>query len=523
MKVQQLYVTLVFLLGTSACELVGKCKTDADCQALHAEAYCYTGGYTKPGSDGICSYRASAPVESDKTPVKEAEKGPGDSSAKPEPAPGPPTIHRFGPAQAGYGTTLRIHGENFSTVSSENHVTLAGLPVPTANILSSTKTEITLKVPKNTLCTGPLQMCTGPVQLLVNDQTATSSATFSYELTATVTTFAGDGTAGLRDGLQEMAWFDRPWGLALDVENNLYVADRYNHRIRKVTPEGDVSTFAGVGLTGRDNGRLENGRATGSARFNHPTSMLIDTAGNFYVADSWNDHIRKITTSGTVSNFAGADGYCSTSSPACFDGPSSIVADASGNFYVVDAYNHRIVKVGPSGGTLSTFAGASEGREGSGFVNATGANARFRQPEGIAIDAAGNLYVTDTENHCIRKITQDRVVSTFAGKCTERGFEDGMGTDARFNMPNGIAMDAKTGTLYVADSDNHRIRTLSPEGYVSTLAGSGPTGCEYGAFADGAGTSVARFDHPVGIAVDKEGTLYVADSRNHRVRKIIME
>jgi sugar lactone lactonase YvrE len=317
-----------------------------------------------------------------------------------------------------------------------------------------------------------------------------------------VSTIAG-GEYGFADGVGSAARFYRPTGIASDATGHLYVADSKNHRIRKITPAGEVSTLAGG----------ERGFADGigsDAKFDEPSGIASDAAGNLYVADTGNNRIRKITPAGEVSTFAGGEGGFagSVSAPGFSDGigsnagfyrPSDIAIDSTGHLYVVDAFSGRIRKITPAG-EVSTFAGGVESDAELGF------------PSGIAIDAAGHLYVTDIVNSSIRKITPAGEVSTFAGG--EEGFADGIGINARFDEPSGIAIDA-AGNLYVADSNNNRIRKITPAGEVSTFAG-GEEG-----FADGIGSDT-RFYFPNGVAIDTAGNLYVADSRKCRIRKITL-
>ncbi|MDR2881422.1 MAG: hypothetical protein LBV29_05940 [Azoarcus sp.] len=325
--------------------------------------------------------------------------------------------------------------------------------------------------------------------------------------TVTVSTLAG-GEQGFVDDVGSAARFNEPSGIAMDKAGNLYVTDTFNHRIRKISPEGEVSTFAGSGVSGNADG-------TGNAaQFDRPEGIAIDRAGNLYVTDRGNNNIRKITSKGEVSTLAGskrgfADGK---GSAAWFNWPTGIAIDRAGNLYVADYYSYSIRKVTPVG-EVSTFV---DGRKGSGPE-------RLGSPCGIAIDAAGNLYVTASESirepgTClIRKITPERDwnwTSTFVGG--KSGFADGIGGAARFLGPCGVAMD-KAGNLYVADFGNHRIRKVSKKGEVSTLAGDGRQG-----FADGPG-SVAQFNEPFGIAIDEAGNLYVADTSNHRIRKIVLK
>ena len=353
--------------------------------------------------------------------------------------------------------------------------------------------------------------------------------------TVIVSTFAG-GEEGFADGQGSAARFRYPTGIAIDTAGNLYVADSRNNRIRKITPKGEVSTLAGG----------EEGFADGqgsAARFYYPRDFAIDVAGNLYVADKGNNRIRKITPQGEVSTLAGgekwgfADGQ---GSAARFNWPNDIAIDAAGNLYVADERNNRIRKITPER-EVSTLAGSDSiggrGIDNSGFVDGPGKSARFYQPLGIAIDAAGNLYVADSGNNRIRKVTPAGEVSTLAGggptgvkNLTDEpnSFADGQGDAARFNFPVGITIDA-VGNLYVVDTGNHRIRKVTPDGKVSTLAGGIGRGFIEGQgswfiggdFVDGEGNA-ARFHRPIGIAIDAAGNLYVVDEYNHRIRKIVI-
>ena len=320
----------------------------------------------------------------------------------------------------------------------------------------------------------------------------------------TVSTLAGS-TYGYTDGTGTSAKFDSPSGVAVDGAGNVYVADQANHRIRKITTSGVVSTLAGSGTPGYTDG-------TGtSAKFSSPTGVAVDGAGNVYVADLSNHRIRKITALGVVSTLAGsgASGYTDgTGTSAKFSYPNGVAVDGAGNVYVADYFNHRIRKITTSG-VVSTLAGSA-----SGYADGTGTSAQFSYPTGVAVDGAGNVYVADYNNHRIRKITTSGVVSTLAGSGTP-GYTDGTGTSAKFSSPTGVAVDG-AGNVYVADYNNHRIRKITASGVVSTLAGGGKAG-----YTDGTGTS-AKFYYPIGVAVDGAGNVYVGDQYNHRIRKITL-
>ncbi len=316
-----------------------------------------------------------------------------------------------------------------------------------------------------------------------------------------VTTLAGSTVSGSAEGTGAAAGFNAPQALAVNSSGSVYVADANNHRIRKITPDGVMTTFAGSEIQGWADG-------TGAAaRFTWPDGVAVDGGGNVYVADG--TAIRKITPEGVVRTLAGgganggsADG---TGANAFFSGPAGLVVDAGGNVYVADYYNNMIRKVTPEG-VVTTLAGSTT----PGSFDGIGAAASFQGPSAVELDAAGNLYVTDYDSCLIRKITPDGAVTTLAGSTC--GFADGTGAAARFDRPYGLAIDA-SGYLYVADEGNNRIRRITPDGVVTTLAGSGVQGS-----TDGIGNA-AQFSAPTDVAVDAEGNLYV--SSGNSIRKIV--
>lgn len=331
------------------------------------------------------------------------------------------------------------------------------------------------------------------------------------------TTFAGSGVSGSVEGTGVSAQFSMPVGIAADSSGNLYVADpgADAERIRKITPAGVTSTLAGSSTYGYVNG-------TGSAaQFYNPFGIAVDSSGNVYVADTNNNAIRKVTPAGVVTTLAGAGPYLSgaangTGTAAQFNSPYGVAVDGSGNVYVADAGNNLIRKI-TSAGVVTTLAGSVAG----GFANGTGTAALFNMPMGIAVDSSGNVYVADTGNYLIRKITSAGVVTTVAGSNGTSGTNDGTGTGAQFYNPAGIAVDSSS-NLYVVDEaayyDGGLIRKVTPSGVVTTLSGS-----VSGGYVDGIGTS-ARFGGLQGNpAVDAAGNIYVGDNTNHRIRKIAVQ
>lgn len=328
-----------------------------------------------------------------------------------------------------------------------------------------------------------------------------------------VTTLAGTaGAAGSVDGTGTEARFNYPRSVVVDGAGNLYVADTYNNSIRKITGAGVVTTLAGAAGT--------YGSADGSgaaARFSFPNGLSLDGAGNIYVADELNHTIRKVTPAGAVTTPAGLAGSTGkvdgTGSAARFDHPSGVAVDGSGNIYVTDYANHLIRKVSAAG-VVTTIAGAAGL---AGALDGLGYNltpSLFFNPSGTAVDSSGNIYVADTGANAIRRINPVGVVTTVAGAFNAPGKTDGVGAAASFNGPSGVAADA-AGNVYVADTANHLIRMMTAAGVVTTVAGTGGTAGS----ADGAGTA-ATFNLPSGVAADASGNVYVADYANHTIRKI---
>jgi sugar lactone lactonase YvrE len=292
----------------------------------------------------------------------------------------------------------------------------------------------------------------------------------------------------------------------VDANDTVYVADTSNHRIRKITSAGVVTTLAGSGSDA-----FADGAGT-SASFSRPCGVAVDASGAVYVADFGNDRVRKVSAAGVVTTLAGSGSGAfanGVGTGASFHSPQGVAVDASGAVYVGDRDNNRIRKI-TSAGVVTTLAGGGN----SAIADGVGTSASFSTPVGVAVDANGTVYVADFSSSRIRKITSAGVVTTLAGSEGVFNFADGAGTSAFFWAPTGVAVDAK-GAVYVGDYGNNRIRKISSQGVVTTLAGSGAL-----AFADRAGTD-AYFAHPNHVAVGAtSGTVYVADTQNQRIRII---
>lgn len=318
------------------------------------------------------------------------------------------------------------------------------------------------------------------------------------------------GTPGVAGAASTAGVLNRPAGIARAPDGTWYVAEYGSHTIRKITPNGVVTVFAGQAFT---SGSADG--TGGAARFSGPVGVECDSAGNVFVADQNNHSIRKITPAGVVTTFAGLSGSSGstdgTGSAARFHFPSNLSFDNSGNLYVPDAGSHIIRKITPAG-VVTTLAGQA----GSiGFTDGTGNAARFNVPVATAVDAAGNVFVADNTNHAIRKVTQAGVVTTVAGSLLRLdGSTDGIGTAARFLSPRGLAFDA-AGNLLIAEQHNYTIRKMTPAGVVTTVCGQAGTA----GTADGVGAA-AQFNWPSDIDMDPQGNAYVANDLGHTIRKV---
>jgi ABC-type branched-subunit amino acid transport system substrate-binding protein len=367
----------------------------------------------------------------------------------------------------------------------------------------------------------PTSLPSAPIATLAR-ATATAGATpyptvepitsrFLYVQGVSVSTLAGDGYRGYQDGPGPQARFAGAiGGMAIDRQGNIYIPEPLVHRIRRVTPDGFVSTLAGTGNPGYADGPIA------TAQFSGPTGLAVDAARNVYVADLGNHCVRLIRHDGTVTTLAGTGepGYRDgPTGEAQFDGPTDVAVNSMGVLYVADSGNDRIRAISPDG-MVTTLAGS--GRRG--FKDGPPEQAEFNAPWKLALAADGTLYVVDgvavfaRGNHAVRCVAPDGTVSTLAGTGLP-GLADGPAMEAGFYWPEDLDVDT-SGNVYVADGHGNRIRVITPEGMVYTLAGSGRMG-----HADGPGPE-ADFLEPVGVLVDKSGQLVVSDFGSMRIRVI---
>jgi sugar lactone lactonase YvrE len=326
----------------------------------------------------------------------------------------------------------------------------------------------------------------------------------------TITPFAGNGTGGYAgdNGPAANAQLSLPYGVGVDASGNVYIADYGNGGIRKVS-NGTITTIAGNGTQGYSG---DNGPAT-SAELKWPRGVAVDTSGNVYIADTGNYVVRKVSNGVIATLAGGASGIFGDNGPASgalLIQPYGVAVDAAGNLYVADTDNYAVRKI--SNGVISTIAG--NGREGYSGDNGPATSAELGPSQSLAVDTSGNVYIADADDQVIRKVSNG-VITTFAGNGS-RGYsgDDGPATSAMLLFPNGVAADA-SGNVYIADSGNRVIRKVS-NGVITTFAGNGSQGYS----GDHGPAASAQLNSPDGVAVDASGTVYIADSGNYAIRKV---
>lgn len=329
-----------------------------------------------------------------------------------------------------------------------------------------------------------------------------------------ISTFAGTGTGEYSGdaGNAVAAGINEPWGMVLDSSGTLFFADQVNCRVRKIVSAGTISTVAGTGTCGYSSDAV----AATSAELNYPTHLAFNSSGNLYIADTVNHRIRMIAAGGNISTVAGTgsagySGDAAAATAALLNYPTGIAVDSAGIIYIADTYNHVIRKVATDG-TITTFAG--DGTAGSKGDGGAATSASLRYPTGLAFDSAGALYIADSNNHSIRKIKSDGTISTVAGSGVY-GFsgDGGPATDATLEYPDGVYVD-KAGNMYIVDTVNSRVRMVGTDGIIQTIAGNG----RYGNKGDGGLATSAQLRFPSAILMNSSGSLYLADTQNNKIR-----
>jgi trimeric autotransporter adhesin len=349
--------------------------------------------------------------------------------------------------------------------------------------------------------------------LVVGCGSSSSSPTSSG---TTINAMAGTGTAGYtgNGAAAASAELNFPAGVALDASGNLYIADANNNVVRKVTTAGTISTIAGNGTAGYTG----NGGAATNAELNGPYGVVLDASGNLYIADTNNNVIRKVTTAGTISTVAGtgSSGNTGNGGPATsakLSGPAGIAVDASGNLYIADSGNNVVRKV-TTAGTISLVAGT--GTVGYSGIGSVATSVDLSWPVGVAVDASGNIYIADAESNVVLKVTPTGTLTTVAGN-GNIGYtgDGGPAVNAELNNPTGVAVDG-AGNLYIADTLNNVVRTVTPGGIITTMAGTGTPGYS----GNGGPSTKAKLNSPLGIVASGSGTVYVADTSNNVIRTL---
>jgi uncharacterized protein (TIGR03437 family) len=360
--------------------------------------------------------------------------------------------------------------------------------------------------------TGPQDVAIGPKGVVLIADTG-NAVIRQVGTDGTISTVSGNAAVGISgDGVALKLAMVSPFGVAVDSSGVIYVAELGSNRIRKIDTAGNITTAIGDGTQGF----AGDGGAPNKVEMSLPTSVQVDSSGNLYFTDSLNNRIRKLS-GGNVNTFAGnglvsrsGDGGAATS--AQLNSPLGVAVDAAGNLYVSDTLNNLVRRVDTKG-VITTFAGT--GTAGFGGDGGAAASAQLNNPQGLAVDSAGNLYIADTQNARVRKVSGG-TISTVAGSGSSGfGGDGGAATSAQLNAPFGVALDA-AGNLYIAEFSNNRIRKVGTNGNISTIAGTGVSGYS----GDGGAATSAQLNGPQAVAVDGSGNVYVADTANNRVRKI---
>jgi len=329
-----------------------------------------------------------------------------------------------------------------------------------------------------------------------------------------ISTFAGNGTFSYSGdgGAAVQSQLNTPQGVVADAAGNWYIADTLNNVVRKVSPNGTISNYAGNGGAGSSG----DGSAATSAQLHGPQGLAVDTSGNLFIADTMNAKVRKVSAGGVITTVAGSGtagfgGDGGAAGSAQLNLPIGVAVDSSGNLYIADFGNSRVRKVSASGGAIATVAGnGSAGYSGDGGA---AAKAQLNGPQGVAVDAAGNLYIADTENNRVREVTAAGQIATVAGNglASDSG-DGGQATSAQSGNPVGVAVDS-VGNIFIVDAST-RVRQVYPNGLIATIAGNGYRGYS----GDGGPATQAQLDGPAAIALGKNGNLFVADMGNNAVR-----
>jgi uncharacterized repeat protein (TIGR03803 family) len=348
----------------------------------------------------------------------------------------------------------------------------------------------------------------------------TGPFSFQWQLNRTnlpngrIATVAGNGNHGYlgNGGAAINAELNGPMGVAVDAAGNLFIADQYNNCVRAAGATGIITTVAGGGTNG-----LDDGIAATNAELSVPQGVAVDASGNLFVSDTGNDIIRKVGPDGFITTVAGngtwgfsGDGGMAIN--AEFWQIIGVAVDTPGNLFIADQINGRIRQVWTNS-VITTVAGGGTNGFGDGGA---ATNAELYFPQGVAVDATGNLFIADSYDNCIRKVGLDGVITTVAGNGSNFPGDGGAATNAQLNLPTGLALDA-TGNLLIADSGDNVIRELGTNGIINTVAGNWTNGYT----GDGGAATNAELNGPVAAAVDSSGNLFIADYNNNVIREVV--